>query len=239
MKAGFRYPKSKRFQPLALLIALLLVTGCESSGFRAVDFHRPYKPDNIFSAGGKPDKFFAVSNQLPGDVKRVAVLPLACDARQTDLTVGRESLEPILFTELVKVKRFEVVQISREQLWRSTGRTEWSGDEILPADFLDLLKRDFACDAVLFSQLTEFRASPPLAVGWRLKLVDVRQRKTIWAADEPFDAGQPAVIAGARHYERREQMALDGDTSGWLAVNSPRWFGQYAVASLLDTLPAR
>jgi hypothetical protein len=91
----------------------------------------------------------------------------------------------------------------------------------------------------LFCELTEFRAYPPLAVGWRLKLVDVRQRKTLWAGDEHFDAGNPAVLSGARLYQHHGQVVLDDDSGGWLAMNSPRWFGEYSIGSLLGTLPAR
>lgn len=213
-----------------LLAAMLtLLAGCETPGVVAVDLSAPYQPDNVFLAAPK----------LPADVKRVAVLPLACDGQQTDLTAGCDALGPILAAELTKTKRFEVIQVSPEELWRLTGRADWTGEEVLPADFLNSLKKEYGCDAVLFCQLTEFRAYPPLAVGWRLKLVDISLQKTIWAGDEHFDAGQPAVIAAALRYQQQEQRQFGDDTTDWLAVTSPRWFGQYSVASLLDTLPAR
>ena len=193
------------------------------------DLYPAYKPDNIFLSGGK----------LPGDIKRVAVLPLSCDGRQTDLAAGCEALEPVLLEELIKTKHFEVIQISRDKLRRLTGRADWTGEDILPAGILNSLKMQSGCDAVLFSELTEFRAYPPLAIGWRLKLVDVRQKKTVWAGDEHFDAGNLAVISGARLYQKRGQVVLDDKTSGWLAVNSPRRFGQYSIDSILGTLPAR
>ena len=214
---------------LLLAGALALLSGCETPSATAVDLRPPYKPDNIFLAGSK----------LPGEIKRVAVLPLACDGRQTDLVAGRDALEPVLLAELIKAKHFEVVQISRDALWRLTGRADWTGEDVLPANLIDALKQESGCDAVLFSELTAFRAYPPLAVGWRLKLVDVRQRKTLWAGDEHFDAGDPAVLAGARLYQRRGQVVLDDNSGGWLAVNSPRRFGQYSIDSLLGTLPAR
>jgi len=52
--------------------------------------------------------------------------------------------------------------------------------EILPPDFLDSLQRVYGCDAVLFCELSTFRAYAPLAVGWRMKLVDVRTRQILW-----------------------------------------------------------
>ena len=189
----------------------------------------PYKPENIFRA----------AQQLPGDLKRVAVLPIACDGRRTDMSAGRDALGPVLIAELIKAKKFEVVVVSPEELSRLTGRAEWTGDEVLPAGILDSLKKEYGCDAVLFCQLTGFQAYPPLAVGWRLRLVDVRGQKTLWAGDEDFDAGKPAVIAGARRYQQREQWQLNTDPVGGLALNSPRRFGQYTITCLLDTLPAR
>jgi hypothetical protein len=214
---------------LVLAAATALVAGCETSGFKAVVLGSPYQPNNIFIAAPR----------LPGDLKRVAVLPLSCAGRQTDLAEGRDALGPVLIAELIKVKKFEVVPVPPGELSRLTGRMVWTSEEVLPAGLLGLLEKEYACDAVLFCELTEFRAYAPLAVGWRLKLVDVRSQKTIWAGDEHYDAGNPAVIAGARLYQRREQVA-PGDNSGdWLAINSPRRFGQYSVDSLLGTLPAR
>ena len=214
---------------LVFVSATALLAGCETSGPKAVMLRLPYKPNNIFIA----------ARHLPGDLKRVAVLPLACGGRRTDLAEGCDALGPVLVAELIKAKKFEVVPVTPGELSRLTGRMDWTGEEVLPAGLLGLLEKEYGCDAVLFCELTEFRAYAPLAVGWRLRLVDVRRDKTLWAGDERFDAGNPAVIAGARHYQRRGQVVLDDNSGGWLAVNSPLYFGQYSIAILLKTLPAR
>jgi len=230
----------------------MLLAGCGTPRTALIGFRAPYRPDNIFHAGAKPDKYFTGRDRLPGYVKRVAVLPLACDVRRRDLAAECDMLQPILLAEMIKTKKIEAVEVAPDELWRLTGRTRWTGGEILPADFLDALKQECGCEAVLFCQLTEFRAYPPLAVGWRLKLVDVRTQKTIWAGDEYFDAGKPEVLAAARHYQQNDQRqpgfrpgvnngySPEGNhTADWLAANSPRWFGQYSIASLFDTLPDR
>jgi hypothetical protein len=233
--SDFRKPGNRRRDfilsaawTLALTTTLFL-TGCKTCEFAAASLNAPYAPDNIFIA----------VPQLPDDLKRVAVLPLACGERRTDLVEGCGTLGPVLVTELIKSKKFEVVPIPSEELTRLTGRADWTGEEVLPAGFLDSLEKKYGCDAVLFCQLTEFQPYPPLAVGWRLRLVEVRGHKTLWAGDEHFDAGKPAVMAGARLYQKREQRLLGDDTADWLALNSPRQFGQYSIARLLDTLPAR
>jgi len=110
---------------------------------------------------------------------------------------------------------------------------------VLPPDFFDSLREVYACDAVLFCQLTVFRAYKPLAVGWRLRLVDARTRQTLWEADELFDAGQQAVLNGAMHYQRAELRNQVPGEGGWLIQNSPRQFSQYAAAQVVETLPRR
>jgi hypothetical protein len=184
-----------------------------------------------------PDNTFAYLRYLPPTLRRVAVLPLVSENSRGDLPEGCEALSPVLLDELNKTKKFEVVSISAEELRSHTGRTGWAGTEILPADFFDSLQNSCGCDAVLFCQLTVFRGYAPLAVGWRFKLVDVRSRQILWAADEVFDAGQPAVLNAAFHYQTAELHDCKND--GWALQNSPRQFGQYAAAQLLATLPAR
>jgi hypothetical protein len=212
-----------------LVIATTMLTGCQTPTTVAVGLSHTYRPDNVFQA----------TNQLPSDLKRVAVLPIACDGQRTDLASGREALSPTLLAELTKAKRFEVVSVSRDELQHLSGQPELTADETLPANFLNTLQKKYGCDAVLFPELTDYHAYPPLAIGWRLTLVDVDQKKVIWESDEHFDAGEPSVIAAAEHYQQGQQRQLGDDTVSWLAVYSPRWFGEYSLASLVDTLPNR
>src|ERR1700685_3670440 len=151
----------------------------------------------LFEQNSRPENVFSSSSILPADVKRVIELPLACEESRGDLSDGRESLDSILQTELIKTKKFELVSLNARLLKSFTGRSSWTGAEVLPDDFFDSLQRVYGCDAVLFCQLTVFRAYAPLAVGWRMKLVDVHTQKIIWAVDEVFDAGDPAIARSA------------------------------------------
>ena len=62
--------------------------------------------------------------------------------------------------------------------------------------------------------------------------------ETLWAADEVFDAGDPSVSNAARRFQRNQQMSEPHADSHTVLV-SPRMFGQYALASLLATIPGR
>ena len=224
-----RRSRAGRLGRWGLVGSLFLLAGC------SID----HPPDIIIGASYVPANVHRDAPKLPSSLRRVAVLPLSTSLEPADDTAAREILEPILHDELAKIKRFEVVKVSQERLQQRTGRTRWTADEKLPANLLDFLRETYACDAVLFAQVTAFRAYPPLAVGWRFKLVTADGKSTPWGADEMFDAGQPTVVNGARHYQQASQRPGGPLDDSHAILNSPRRFGHYSASALLDTLPAR
>jgi hypothetical protein len=190
---------------------------------------------------GRLENVFRASPFLPAELRRVAMLPLSSEGSSATLQEGCEMLQPVLLAELNKTKKFEIVSVNHDDLRKLTGRLNWTGSETLPPDFFDSLQRVYGCDAVLFCEVTEFRAYGTLAVGWRLKLVNARTRQIVWAADEIFDAaGQ--TVAGAHHYQTLMHEifpTVAGTEEAWLKANSPRRFGELTAARLLATLPDR
>jgi hypothetical protein len=201
---------------------------------------------------------YASASQLPVELRRIVMLPPACGAFSGPLSDGCQMLGPVLQAELIKTGKFEVVAADPETLRNCTGALGWTGEETLPSDFFAGLKQFYGCDAVLFCHLTEFRSSAPLAIGWRLKLVDAKTGAILWAADEIYDAKNAQVAKAAQHFERLQQphqsalyhiysflgwcintperSALDDQ---WNILHSPRYFGEFSVAQLLKTLPDR
>jgi len=162
---------------------------------------------------------------------------MTCDQNMAEMVDARDALEPVMQVELAKLRRFELVSVSTEKLQARTGHPVWSCEDSLPQDLLSWLSQSCGCDAVLFCRLTVFRGYAPLAVGWRMRLVDTRTHSTLWAGDEVFDAGQAAVQAGARRYQLAARRAGCAHPDEWVVENSPRQFGQYAAAQLVATLP--
>src|SRR5688572_1821913 len=94
--------------------------------------------------------------KLPSRIRRVAVIPLSTEPGNGDLEHGRETLEPLLQSEIDRLPHFEVVRVTREQLRQWTGQREWNSSDKLPENFLKVLKEEPGCDAVLFSRLTRY-----------------------------------------------------------------------------------
>jgi hypothetical protein len=186
-----------------------------------------------------PANFHRRAPRLPDSIRRVAVLPTVFDTASPDATAGAAALEPVLNTELAKTRKFELLFVSGKMLREITGRPVWSAEEPLPKDFLEKLHASLGCDAVVFRRLTVYRAYPPMAVGWSLKLVETPAATIWWAADEVFDADQPAVVNGARRYQKQVDFASGAADDSGRVLNSPRTFGHYAASVLLGTLPER
>ncbi len=212
-----------------LAVVLLVCTGCsEQAGVRRT-LAQPYRPANLHQSAVR----------LPDHLRRVAVLPLTAGEKTQSAQDEVSALEPILLAELRKQGAFDLVSVSRDQLRAWTGQPAWREEESLPPSLLTRIHEQTGSDGVLFVHVSAFRAYPPLAVGWRLRLVDCLGGQTHWTVDEVFDAGSVEVIKAAQAYARGQlnQPSVELDSTG--VLSSPRRFGQYSAAAAIGTLPHR
>jgi hypothetical protein len=235
-----------------LLITMLLMTGCASVRHiptSAKDIGPSYKPSNVYVR----------SAAIPSEMRRVVVMPVTSTSSDAFMDAGVDALETTLQAELIKTKRFEVIPLTRERLMALTGRPGWRIDEVLPDGIFKKIQKATGCDAVLFAQLTRYQPYQPIAIGWKFTLVQTAtvviddlvsgrdasntishlRSQTFWSADEVLDSGDPSVSRAARAYYAdhlsNEAPAADVSTM----ASSPQRFGQYAIYSLLGTLPPR
>lgn len=181
---------------------------------------------------------------LPAQLRRVALLPLVSATRGAQAEAGAEAMQAVLVAELGRQGAFEVFVLTAEDMRHATGRGLWTAEEKLPPAFLSRLRAQHACDAVLFSRLTQYRAYPPLAVGWSFKLVECPPKpggepRILWAADEVFDAGNPAVSNSARRHYLAHLNSPGVLADSHTVLNSPRRFAQYTLHALALTIPPR
>ncbi|MGV3755577.1 MAG: hypothetical protein ACO1QS_09360 [Verrucomicrobiota bacterium] len=159
------------------------------------------------------------------------LLPLTFAPGYADEAGGRSKLELLTREALLQADAFEVVTVSGEQLKRWTGRSGWQSEEKLPADLFARLLEETGGDGVIFVHLTGYSPYPPMGIGWRMRLVTVADRNTIWAADVWHRAVRPErSISSIWPSERR-------DAADWKAGNSPDSLARNSLAKLLATLP--
>jgi hypothetical protein len=192
-----------------------------------------------FNDPARQGPFFAPSNHVGeatlGGIRRVVLLPLWSGAAAP--VESAAALDPVVVSALQEVNRFEIVTLSREECLRRFHAEALSSAAALPHDLMAGLKREFAADAVLFVDLTTFRAYRPLVLGLRAKLATLDGTRLIWTFDNVFSADDPTVANAARHF------FLGADRSGVpadltrAALQSPSRFAAYATATMFATLP--
>ena len=234
---------------LGLLTALvwLLGTGCATEGFSPksltdkIPFVNPFSDqprDRVTGPSYRLSNVHVHPSDRLAQVRRVVLLPMTLSDDASTSSAGRDTLQPLLVSELGKTRRYEVIQLTSAQLKQWTGRAEWTAEDPIPPDVLGRVREETASDAVLFSRLTQFRPYQPMAVGWSLKLVSLIDARILWSVDEVFDAGEPTVVNAARRYylEHQAEATALGDSRSMLM--SPSRFGRYAAHATFASLPA-
>ena len=127
--------------------------------------------------------------------------------------------------------------LTRAECRRRFGAAEFSSTAVLPHDLLPQLRRDFAADAVLWIDLTAYRAYGPLALGVRAKLSTLDEPRLLWTFDNIFSADDRAVANSARHhFIRQTHTAVPADLTREV-LQSPSRFATYVAAATFATLP--
>ena len=212
-----------------VLLAVAVLGGCNSV------------PSMLEEAGLEQGPYYAPVNfrgeaRLPDDVHRVAVLPVHGGTVAQVETAA--AMDAVLLTALQQQTRFEVVVVTRDECRRLFGAYDFSSVGALPHGFLEKLAEHYAVDAVLFTDLTVYKAYRPLALGFRAKLAGVRDMRLVWAFDEVFSADDPRLRNSVRHYYRRSDRAAPSDPMS-TNLQSPARFGAVAADLMFRTLPPR
>lgn len=224
---------SAALPPLAAIAVslLTLLTACSSS---------PSKVNDIVTGPGyTPTNIHREADKLPTGLRRVAVLPISADPSDPQARDGSETLPTAILTELARTRLFEIVPVTPEQVFDWTGRPSLASSERLPKGFLERIRSASGADAVLFSRLVSFRAYPPPSIAWNLRLVDLKDGRIWWAAEELFDAGDARILNAARRFQKDFFADSSPDADSRSIASSPRRFAQYSLHALFATLPSR
>ena len=181
--------------------------------------------DNVYQPDG-----------LPATLQRVVVMPLVPGRGNRMTERGVPLMQPTFTEEFSRARVFEVVTLSSGHLEQLVGVRALHADSPLPFDFLEKIQKGSGCEAVLFAELTTFRAYPPIAIGWKLHLFDLKTEKLLWAVDEVFDTGQALVANALRRHMRERLTPNNVAPTEIIVLDSPRELARYSLGELISTL---
>lgn len=214
---------------LLCALGLLLLSGCGTPRYERALKDRPlgrsYTPLNVSAVAS-----------LPATLQRVAVLPFHAGPDAVDFDAA---LQAVMLAELRKVGRFEVLEISAEELERVTGQRSLSLRGPVPVELVEHLWLTYRAEGVLQTDITVYRAYKPMALGLQMRLFQPLGNQMLWSLDELFDAGDRRVAIAARKYAEANIQQAYPLQSSYSGLFTPRRFCAYAAASAYGTLPPR
>ena len=169
------------------------------------------------------------------NLQRVAVMPLVPGRGNRAAERGVPLIRQVFTEELSRARVFDIVTVTPKRLDTLIGMRGLYADSRLPVEFISKIKEETGCQAVLFSELTTFRAYPPMAVGWKLYLFDLETEELVWAADEVFDAGQATVANALRRHIRERLSQNNVAATQLLVLDSPREMARFSLGELIGT----
>jgi hypothetical protein len=167
-----------------------------------------------------------------GDIGRVAVLEVKNESNRADLA---SQLTDSVSEALQKKHLFSVTTLSPDDpAWR---RLAVGDDDISSYSIrqLDAVRSQLKVNAVIYGSITEYRPYPHMLMGLRLKMLDLRDGKLLWAMEQVWDSTDKNIEMRMKHFYK-DYMRDGYQPIGWqLLVTSPRAFNKFVVHEVAAT----
>ena len=199
---------------LPYLLAFL-ISGCQS--------HEASKP--------AADYYYLNPNKRLTTIGRVAIVELENDSSYPEISTD---ITGSLFRALQKRQVFGLTIVRRDDpSWRSL---QLEGDSTYSLDQISAIRETLKCDGVLLGTITEFRPYPHMAVGLRLKLLDMRDGQLLWALEQVWDGADKAIEQRTKSYFKAQKGSGFAPLQEQLATVSPLEFIKFVSYEVAATL---
>lgn len=118
--------------------------------------------------------------------------------------------------------------------WRSLDLADTSSYSLQE---LAAIRKQLRADAVLFGSITQYRPFPHLLTALRLRMVDLRDGKLIWAIEQVWDSTDKRVEQRMKVFFDHEMRSGYRPIDWQLMLTSPRAFDKFVAFEIARTLP--
>ncbi len=175
----------------------------------------PFKVSNVYRAS------------IPKSLVRVGLLPV--------YGLQDISLQESIYGELFKQLIFEWIKIEPSTLQQAYHQSTFSSIEQLPHGFFDFLQKQYNLDGLLLIDITHYQPYYPIQIGMRAQLIELQTKRTLWMADEIFDANDIHVQSSIQQYQH-DNSTHSFETFNNKFLNSPSAFTSFAAHTLFSQL---
>jgi len=152
-----------------------------------------------------------------------------------------------LFQALQKKQPFGLAVVHRNNpAWRSlqldlnsgyqTQNTALAVPPTYTLDQLTAIRKTLKCDAVLIGTISQFKPYPHMAIGLRLKLVDLRDGQLLWALEQIWDSSDKTTEYRIKNYFQYQKRSGFAPLREQLVTVSPLEFIKFVAYEVAETI---
>ena len=203
------------FKTVLLLSLTVLFSGC--------GLYEPHTPPAGY--------YYLNPNKDLDAVGRTALIELSNDS-----SVPQSSTQATeaLYQALQKKQVFGLAIVRQnDPAWRSF-QLDLNSEYTL--EQLSVMRKTLNCDALLVGALTEFKPYPHMAIGLRLKLIDLTDGELLWALEQVWDTTDKATEERIMDYYSDHNILESATLQGRLGTVSSLMFTKFVAHETAETL---
>jgi hypothetical protein len=202
----------------SLLLLAVLPSGCQ--------FYRATVP--------VPQYYYLNPDKDLSTVGRVAIVEL--DNNSSYPTICADVTEA-LFQGLQKKQLFSLTIVRQnDPSWRSL---QLNANSTYTPEQLRTIQKTLKCDGVLVGTVTQYQPYPHMAIGLRLKLIDLKDGQLLWALEQIWDAADKTTEHRIKNYFRTQTRSGLAPLREQLAAISSLKFIKFVAYEVGQTLQQR
>ncbi len=199
---------------MILLLLAVILSGCRT--------HRAFSK--------AANHYYLNPNTKLTTIGRVAIVELDNDSSYPEIS---NDVTGSLFQALQKKQVFGLTLIHQhDPSWRNL---QLQRDSTYTLEQLLAIRGALKCDGVLLGTVTEYRPYPHMAVGLRLKLLDLRDGQLLWALEQVWDSADKTTEKRIKSYFKSEKRSGFAPLHEKLAAVSPLEFIKFISFEVAGT----
>jgi hypothetical protein len=145
-----------------------------------------------------------------------------------------EDVTDSLYQSLQKKQRFNLSQLKQtDDMWQTV---EVKPDSLYTLEQLMAARKLLGSDAILMGTVTSYSPYPRMAIGLRLKLVDLRTGQTVWAIEQIWDTTDKATEERLKKYFDQQMRSSFSPIGEQLANLSTINFVKFVTYEIMESM---
>jgi hypothetical protein len=166
-----------------------------------------------------------------GRVAMVEMDSVSDSSRTPDIAA---SITDALFLEVQKRQVFSVMVVRQDDpAWQNV---QENLDSLQELHQLVSIRDNIGCNGLLVGSVTRYQPYPHMAIGLRMKLLDLTDSQLLWAMEQVWDSSDRSIQKRVKAFVKEQRQSGESPLREELAVVSPLNFSKFVAYEVAKTL---